>query len=194
MEAARATWIAEGATAKERAKRAESYFLAAVDAEGRRIDFHALRTTCGTWLDQAGVAPSVAKRVTGHSNERTLMKHYHRATDQQTRRAIEALPSVDLRATGTDDPSAERQQYRQQRVHETVRCDASQRDEVDDSPEGGADCKSLSRTKKCDAMRRNAGPCESEGDGTRTRNLRIDSPVLYPIELHPRLNSRVLAF
>ena len=145
--------------------------------KGDAIDFHALRTTCGTWLDQAGVAPSVAKRVTGHSSERTLARHYHRATDQQTRLAIEALPSVDLRATGTDDPSAERQQKRQQKrqqhVHETVRCNASPRDEADDSPEGGADCKSLSRTKKRDAMRRNAGPCESEGDGARTRNLQI---------------------
>ena len=36
MESARAAWIVEGATPKERAKRAESYFLAAVDAEGRR--------------------------------------------------------------------------------------------------------------------------------------------------------------
>ena len=37
MEAARATWIAEGATAKERAKRAESDFLADVDAEAREV-------------------------------------------------------------------------------------------------------------------------------------------------------------
>ncbi len=114
LGAARAVWIAEGATAEDRAKRAQGDFLAVVDAEARRIDFHALRTTCGTWLDQAGVALSVAKRVTGHTSERTLQRHYHRATDNQTRRAIEALPLVKLRATGTDDAAEQRQQPRQQ--------------------------------------------------------------------------------
>jgi len=53
LEVARAAWIQEGSSAEERAKRAENDFLAALDAEGRRLDFHALRTTCGTLLDRA---------------------------------------------------------------------------------------------------------------------------------------------
>ena len=125
MKAARAAWIAEGTTPKERAKRAESYFLVAVDVEGRRIDFRALHTTCGTWLDQVGIAPSVAKRVTGHASEQALEKYYHRATAQQTRRAIEALPSIDLRAMGTDDSSATPSST--PRNAGTKRCNAMQR-------------------------------------------------------------------
>ena len=101
LEGARAAWIAEGPTAEDRAKRARDDFLAAVDAEGRRLDFHALRTTCATWLDQVGVAPSLAKRVTGHRSERVLSDSYHRQTERATRHAVEALPVVEMAATGT---------------------------------------------------------------------------------------------
>ena len=87
LAAARAVWIAEGAAAQDRAKPARSNFLTDVDAEGRRIDIHELRTTCGTWLDQAGVAPSVAERVTGHASDPQ--------TDKTTRRGV-AEGSADM--------------------------------------------------------------------------------------------------
>ena len=108
LEAARAAWIAAGATADERAKRASSDFLKAQDADGRRVDFHALRTTTGTWLDHAGVADSVARKITGHSSDTVLRRHYHRADVQQAREALEQLPElgvVALRPTGTDTDS-----------------------------------------------------------------------------------------
>ena len=174
LEAARAAWIAEGTIPEDRAKRAKSDFLAAVDSEGRRVDFHALRTTCGTWLEHAGVAPSIAKRVTGHASEQTLRRHYHRATLDQPRRAVEALPAVDLRATGTDDP---RQQSRQL-AHETVQRGATPCDDRRPYGNQGVGRNCLPSTDLCDDERLNTAICESEGDGARTRNLRIDSPVL----------------
>jgi len=106
LETARRQWIKEGQTPKEKARRAQCDFLAAIDCEGRRVDFHALRVTCSSWLDQAGVSASIAKRVTGHRSTNTLQKHYQRASQSETRRAVESLPDIDLipfAATGTDD-------------------------------------------------------------------------------------------
>jgi integrase len=110
LEAARAAWISAGPTPEDRSKRARSDFLAPVDAEGRRLDFHAMRTTCASWLDHAGVASSVAKRVTGHRNEKTLERHYQRSNFDQARRAVNSMPDLsgppvvgDYRA-GLDDP------------------------------------------------------------------------------------------
>lgn len=80
LTAARRAWIGEGTTAEDRAKRAASDFLGERDAEGRVIDFHALRTTCGSWPDRAGVAASVATRITGHADPRTLQRHDQRST------------------------------------------------------------------------------------------------------------------
>ena len=103
LEAARGAWIADGADAGERAKRADSDYLAAEDHQGRSVDFHALRTTCATWLDAAGVSASLATRITGHADVATLQKHYHRADLAATRGAVELLPS--LAPTGTDGPT-----------------------------------------------------------------------------------------
>lgn len=100
LAAARRAWIDEGQDPDERAKRAESDYLAERDSEGRTLDFHALRTTCSTWLDQAGISASLASRITGHTNVNTLQKHYHRMNMDQTRRAVESLP--DLAGTGTE--------------------------------------------------------------------------------------------
>ena len=106
LAVARRTWIDEGPTAEERARRHQSDFLAPVDAEGRKVDFHCLRTTGATWLDVGGVAPSIAKNVTGHRAESTLQRHYQHASRADTRRAVDVLPDIDPTsavATGTDD-------------------------------------------------------------------------------------------
>ena len=107
LAVARRTWIDEGATAEERARRHQSDFLAPIDAESRKVDFfHCLRTTGATWLDVGGVAPSIAKNVTGHRAESTLHRHYQHASRADTRRAVDVLPDIDptsAAATGTDD-------------------------------------------------------------------------------------------
>ena len=178
LTAARAAWIAEGPTAEERAKRADSDFLADMDAEGRRIDFHALRTTCGTWLDAAGVATSTATKITGHSSDRTLRRHYHRSTQEEMRRAVESLPDVRLHATGTDDTNPDPQQYPHQWQRDSARKRATACNDTRDTVRNSRDRKSFEDAEISDAPRNNARPCKSEGDGARTRNLRIDSPVL----------------
>src|SRR5690606_22450619 len=45
--------------------------IVAEDDEGRVIDLHALRTTLGTKLARAGVAPQIAQRIMRHGDYRT---------------------------------------------------------------------------------------------------------------------------
>jgi integrase len=52
LDAARAQWIAEAATDKERQQREESNFLCYKDDQSRFLDFHAFRHTRGVWLFQ----------------------------------------------------------------------------------------------------------------------------------------------
>lgn len=85
--------------------------LVTEDAEGRVIDLHAMRTTLGTRLARAGVAPQLAQRIMRHSDYRTTLKHYTVLGLTDTARAIESLPGVAgtrddseaAHATGTDD-------------------------------------------------------------------------------------------
>ena len=80
------------------------------DEEGRVIDLHALRTTLGTQLARAGVAPQIAQRVMRHADYRTTMRHYTRLALVDTAKAVAQLPRVGAtlggeqqrqRATGT---------------------------------------------------------------------------------------------
>ena len=99
---ARAAWIAEDPTPQQRHERAESDFLAAEDAEGRRVDFHALRDTAATWLAKRGVPLTVVMLVTGHKNVSTLQRHYLRQDGDNLRQALRLTHRHELaKATGT---------------------------------------------------------------------------------------------
>ena len=104
LAAARAAWIAEARTPAERAKRAEADFLAAEDAQGRRVDFHALRDTAATWLAKRGVPLTVVMLVTGHRNVSTLQRHYLRHDEDDVRQALKLTHRPEpAKATGTAD-------------------------------------------------------------------------------------------
>ncbi len=100
------------------------------------IDLHALRTTLGTQLARAGVAPQIAQRIMRHGDYRTTLKHYTVLGLTDTAGAVERLPGIGsdpdaARATGTHDasPETDPQPYPQQLERRTVRSDASRRDE-----------------------------------------------------------------
>ena len=80
------------------------------DDEGRVIDLHALRTTLGTQLARAGVAPQIAQRIMRHSDYRTTLRHYTVLGLQDTAQAVARLPGIEVpaerRATGTDGVGA----------------------------------------------------------------------------------------
>ncbi len=77
------------------------------DAEGRVIDLHAMRTTLGTALAKAGVAPQLAQRIMRHADYRTTLKHYTVLGVVDLAKAIDALPPIReaesqvMAATGT---------------------------------------------------------------------------------------------
>jgi len=82
------------------------------DAEGRIVDLHAMRTTLGTRLARAGVAPQLAQRIMRHSDYRTTQRHYTVLGLADTAKAVQALPAIPdapeagygrLARTGTDD-------------------------------------------------------------------------------------------
>ena len=195
LAVARQAWIAEGVTPEERAERANSPFLADVDADGRRLDFHALRTTCATWLDLAGVAGSVATRITGHTNVQTLQKHYHRSTDGQARQAIESLPSVTYQATGTcdvdmmpTDANGSTNGQQMGSAHAATMCDSVRSGAIADNrhvsiDDLGRHPEATVNAELSDALRISAENCENTHGRIRTCDLRIRSPLLYPTEL-----------
>ena len=113
LEHARAAWIDAADDDAERQQREKSDTLRRFDAEGRQLDMHALRTSLGTHLAQAGVMPQVARRIMRHSDVRITMKHYTDLRLRDDATAIESVPSIpdgakpsaeseQTRATGTD--------------------------------------------------------------------------------------------
>ena len=64
------------------------------DAEGRVIDLHELRTTLGTNLARAGLAPEVARMIMRHAHCQTTLKHYMMPGLIDTRKVVEQLPEL----------------------------------------------------------------------------------------------------
>lgn len=96
------------------------------DAEGRVIDLHAMRTTLGTNLAKAGVAPQLAQRIMRHGDYRTTLKHYTVLGLVDTAKAMNAVPSIDLpqtqvaAATGTCDGRPNADRHTVTKIAETV--------------------------------------------------------------------------
>jgi hypothetical protein len=66
------------------------------------IDLHALRTTLGTQLARAGVAPQIAQRIMRHSDYKTTLTHYTVLGLTDTSRAVEALPAIRAHDDGSE--------------------------------------------------------------------------------------------
>jgi hypothetical protein len=87
------------------------------DERGRTIDVYAVRTSFGTLLSKAGVAPRTPQAAMGHSKIDLTMNVYTDPKLLDVAGAMDSLPSLDLnvdpsnernvmRATGTDDQAA----------------------------------------------------------------------------------------
>jgi len=134
------------------------------DAEGRVIDLHALRTTLGTQLARAGVAPQVAQRLMRHSDYKTTLRHYTVLGIEDTSRAIAKIPGVKLAgsvadaaqvATGTAGPETSRsepQRTPQRTERETVPERATRCDETAIAPQGADAPNPLHSTGSCANM------------------------------------------
>ena len=139
--------------------------IAQEDAEGRRVDLHALRTTFISSLSAAGVHPRTAQALARHSRLELTMKAYTDLHLLDLRGAVESL--VPVNGTVAETLAASRPQT-----------SANGRS----SPEADSeDAQGHSVEKPQEkAQRAPVGATMNGGsDGTRTRDLRLDRPRRY---------------
>ena len=122
MATARAEWLNTFREPQERIERDASDFLRSVDSEGERLDFHALRHTCASWLIKEGADVKTVQTIMRHSDIRLTMDRYGHLFPGSEAAAIERIRWVfaqpnELRKTGTADP----QQIPQQSGFNSVR-------------------------------------------------------------------------
>jgi len=103
-------WLAEVKdNAELRKNRDDSDFLAAIDASGRVVDFHANRHTYITQLMQSGANVKVVQELARHSTPELTLNRYSHIGLHDTSAALNALPATLtsqaalFRKTGTDD-------------------------------------------------------------------------------------------
>ena len=191
---ARRAWLKQAKhDSQERLKREQSDFLLDVNHEGKRLDFHSLRHSCGAWLALAGVHPKVVQIVMRHSSITLTMDTYgHLFPGQKADAVVQMgglLPSTSepMQATGTNDAvasfelpvdysSAQRQAQRAGR--ESVR---EGRDPVRTEKDSAAQEESpkpLQIADLGDGVRADASENQSAPSWTRTKNLLIKSQLL----------------
>ena len=68
--------------------------IAKVDAQGQKLDIHALRTTCATRLARCGVALVITQRWLGHSDPKLTAQHYTHLDVEDLRAAVERAPAT----------------------------------------------------------------------------------------------------
>jgi integrase len=117
LAAARAEWLAGLQTTQERIAAEKSDFLCYRDAEGRQIDFHALRHTFLSRLGRAGVPAKVMQRLARHSTVELTLGRYTHANVFDLAAGVDSLPPLPInptkserqavRATGTDHHTAD---------------------------------------------------------------------------------------
>jgi len=176
---ARAAYLAEHATepARPDAIDGSDDFLAARDSAGRVVDFHALRHTFISNLAAAGVHPKTAQTLARHSTITLTMDRYTHVRMENLTAALDVLPSLDaparqtVVATGTDGGG--------NFVSPPVSLNGGIRQ--NSTEPASVSGRATAQTKPPAITAQNAvftGDSASEGDGARTRNHRIDNPVL----------------
>jgi integrase len=176
---ARKTWLESHQSPQDRASAEQSTFLASVDELGRFADFHALRHTFMSNLAAAGVHPKTAQSLARHSTIALTMDRYTHLYEGNLMAALNKLPDLSpthrqiLAATGTYAHPA------QNRVSPDLSVGGGRAAISMDS--GGLNQPTIAQAETPDKSanyRDLQGFSLSEGDGARTRNHRIDSPVL----------------
>ena len=79
----------------------EAAGIPVMDANGRKFDLHALRTTCCTFLLAAGVAPRMVQEIMRHSDIRLTTKNYADMSRSPVRESMQMLAPL-VTFSGTD--------------------------------------------------------------------------------------------
>ena len=174
----------------------EAAGIESTDKAGRVVDFHSLRHGYVSRIVDGGASVKEAQELARHSDPRLTMGYAHTRLHNKAKH-LEDLPIGDapgapeaaaLRATGTDDGDA-RAAHAQRAVRESEQSSAATRSETGTPTDTGDNHKTL-----CFEMLRNEAQPHAASDRntpgrTRTSNLRIRSPPLYPIELRAQRKS-----
>ena len=145
-----------------------------VDEEGLYADFHGHRHTFITNLGKAGVPLAIAQKLARHSDPKLTSNTYTHLGVSDKATAIEALPSL----PDALDKSEKGQHLGQQLGGRSWQSGATHGEKMT-SPTNEADKPQvLTLTRNERSRRAMAAAGLSEGEGTRTLNHRIDSPVL----------------
>jgi integrase/recombinase XerD len=177
LAVARSVWIEQAGNTGERAERQKSDFLAYRDREGRTADFHAMRHRFITSLVKAGVQPHDAKELARHSTIVLTLDKYTHVGLQDAAAAVVKLPGFG--GAGAAPGAANFDNGRGGvRTGEETRTPGSR---TAGSPQG----------LNSQAIEENRGEVRAgEGstpDRSRTCNLRLRRPTLYPVELRVRV-------
>ncbi len=163
------------------------------DDRGRTIDVHALRHTFGTMLSMAGVAPRVAQAAMRHSSIDLTMNVYTDPRLLDVQGAVESLPQIST----TSEPNDNRQRIAAgaetftpsavavlvavptdfSSVSQSTAVTLNAFPSVGDS-ENLLGHNVMASNEKRSLLTTSSERFTSEAGGTRTRNLRIDSPAL----------------
>jgi len=172
-----------------------------VDSAARYADFHCLRRTTGSLLAASGVHPKVAQSIMRHSDINLTMSCYTHTLRGQESEAVKSLPDLSLpsreslRASGTDkkavetDSSAYKKLTKKSYFNGLSRSPFGTTSEPKNQKDGEVSTvdKSLHMkylgTEKEPMSPGDIGLKPNAPGRTRTCNLRIRSPRLYPIEL-----------
>jgi integrase len=116
LRRAKAAWIRATTDPAERRERLGDDFLAAVDGDGRVLDFHSWRSTYITGLVRSGASVKVTQQLARHSTPTLTLNLYGKLGIHDLTGALEALPAMatsteaedgeTLLATGTEARSA----------------------------------------------------------------------------------------
>ncbi len=199
LRAAREAWIAEAKkNPQEFSNRQQGDFLAETNHEGETTDFHCLRHTCGAWLAMTGAHPKVVQQVMRHQAITLTMDTYGHLFPGQEAEAISRMrqllgtPRDSMEATGTDDAAANSRNQAQRQAQQTGRktlhgiasgCENTPTDSGEDNKPN-----LLLDADVSDTLREDATEDKNTPGRTRTCNLRIRSPLLYPVELRALSN------
>jgi len=159
--------------------------ISQVDEQGRKVDMHALRHTFATNCSRSNVHPQVTRQLMRHSDYRLTDRVYTDKSQFPTFGVLDQLPRYDtpepqrMKATGTTDQRGNDGTLIGTPDRVAGRHSESQRD-ADNTSESEAK-HAVKRGQGRELSQGDAGRLKvgnNEGDGARTRNLRIDSPVL----------------
>ena len=203
-----------GQTAEMLRRDCEAAGVTYEDAEGRVLDFHALRHTFITNVASSGASIKTIQDLARHADPSITIGRYAHTTDTEKAAAIAALPELKpldevAQATGTDDnPTSQSSTNREDRggiqrsgqhigQHSrniTARQDAPSFVMDGQGEQGDDERKPLKTQKKCADVRQDSSSCINPPGRARTCNLRFRRPPLYPIELRAGTVSQYITY